>query len=146
MSLALFYVVLVLFNRSHNWIGYWICWKCWLVGETEDDVCDKKNDSSENNDKEKELGCLDDTSSDNMEEVVSDTKNDKIENNDEGKELGCLYNTSPDKMEGDVCYKNNYNNGKKGEKKTEWLDDTLPDEMEEDVSDKKNYKSKKMMI
>ena len=80
-------------------------------------MCDKKNDSSENNDKGKELGCLDDTSSDNMEEVVSDTKNDKIENNDEGKELGCLYNTSPDDMEGDVCYKNNSNNGKKEKKR-----------------------------
>ena len=37
----------------------------------EDDVCDKKNYNSENNDKEKELGCLDDTSPDEMEEDVS---------------------------------------------------------------------------
>ena len=37
-------------------------------------MCDKKNDNSENNDKEKELGCLDDTSPDDMEDGVSDKK------------------------------------------------------------------------
>ena len=30
--------------------------------DMEDYVCDLKNDNSENNDKKKELGCLDDTS------------------------------------------------------------------------------------
>ena len=32
MSIDLFYtIVLISFNRSHNWLGYWICWNFWLV-------------------------------------------------------------------------------------------------------------------
>ena len=42
--------------------------------ETEDDVCDKKNDNSENNDKKKELGCLDDTFPEETEDGVRDKK------------------------------------------------------------------------
>ena len=40
----------------------------------EDDVCGKKNDHSENNDKKKELGCLDDTSPVETEDDVCDKK------------------------------------------------------------------------
>ena len=39
------------------------------------DVCDKKKDNSENNDKEKELECLDDTSPVETEDDVCDIKN-----------------------------------------------------------------------
>ena len=40
----------------------------------DEDVSDKKDDKSENNDEEKELVCLDDTSLVDMEEGVSDKK------------------------------------------------------------------------
>ena len=48
----------------------------------EESVSDKKNYKSENNDEEKELGCLDDTSSDDMEGdfcYKNDNKNEKTE-------------------------------------------------------------------
>ena len=62
-------------------------------------MCDNKNDTSENNDKEKELGCLDDTFPDNMEEGVSDKKNDNSENNDERKDSECLDDRKNNKNE-----------------------------------------------
>ena len=40
----------------------------------EDDVCDKNNDNSENNDNKTELGCLDDTSPVETEDDVCDKK------------------------------------------------------------------------
>ena len=47
----------------------------------EEDVSDKKNDKSKNNDEGKEAECLDDTSPDNMEEGVSDINDIKNEKN-----------------------------------------------------------------
>ena len=44
----------------------------------EEDVSDKKNYKSENNDEEKELEFLDDTSPDKMEEGVSDKKMTRV--------------------------------------------------------------------
>ena len=41
-----------------------------------------KNDNSEKNDEEKELGCLDDTSPDNMEDDACDKNNYKNEKKD----------------------------------------------------------------
>ena len=43
----------------------------------EEDVSDKKNDRSEDNDERKESECLDDTSLDEMEEKVSDINDNK---------------------------------------------------------------------
>ena len=63
-----------------------------------------KKDNSENNDKEKELGCLDNTSHDNIWGWCVWFK--KIENNDKKKELECLDDTSPDETEDEVCDKN----------------------------------------
>ena len=48
-------------------------------------MCDFKKENGENNDKEKELGCLDDTSPVETEDDVCDKKNDNSENNDKGK-------------------------------------------------------------
>ena len=42
-------------------------------------MCVIKKGNSENNDKEKELGCLNDTLPDDMEEGISGKKNDKSE-------------------------------------------------------------------
>ena len=42
-------------------------------------VSDKKDDKSENNDEEKELGCLEETSPDETEYGKSDKRNDKNE-------------------------------------------------------------------
>ena len=46
----------------------------------EDDVCDKNNDKSENNDERKEAECLDDTPLDHMEQEVSGINDNKNEN------------------------------------------------------------------
>ena len=68
-------------------------------------MCDKKNDNSENNDKEKEPVCLNDTFPNEMEEGVSDKKNDKSENNDERKEAECLDNKKITKMKNTMMEK-----------------------------------------
>ena len=70
----------------------------------EEYLCDTKNDKSENIDEEKNIGCLDDTSPEDMKEDVNDKENYKSENNDEEKELGYLDDTYPDKIEEGICY------------------------------------------
>ena len=71
-------------------------------------MCDKKIGNSENNDKEKEPGCLDEYSPHEREEGVSDKKNDKSKNNDERKEAEFLDD------------RNNNTNEKYDEKKNEY--------------------------
>ena len=69
-----------------------------------------KKDKSENNGEEKELGFLDETSPEEMEEDVSDKKNDKSENNDERKEAEWLDDNFLDDMEEEVSYINDNKN------------------------------------
>ena len=90
-----------------------------------------KKDKSENNGEEKELGFLDDTSPDEMEDDVCNKRMTRMKKWGE-KKVKFLDDTSPEEMEEDVSDKKNDKSENNDERKeAECLDDTSPDEMEE---------------